>query len=159
LIFKKKSTLFVVAGNKQANFNNFSGVLTCFPECKNTLLSFCFHGAAKITFYSLFFLFLYPFNYIVVCFFFIFAALKQIIMPAIILQNPNAVQFNYILEYAQKENVKYEISEISELEPKKYPLLPPVTLTDAEMRRIEKSINSGVSSDISALKEYLTAQL
>ncbi|MDR2972810.1 MAG: hypothetical protein LBU83_12940 [Bacteroidales bacterium] len=80
-------------------------------------------------------------------------------MPAIILQNPNAVQFNYILEYAQKENVKYEISEISELEPKKYPLLPPVTLTDAEMRRIEKSINSGVSSDISALKEYLTAQL
>jgi uncharacterized membrane protein len=37
LIFKKKSTLFDVAGNKQANFNLFSGGFTCF-SCANISL-------------------------------------------------------------------------------------------------------------------------
>ena len=72
-------------------------------------------------------------------------------MPAILLQNPNAVQFDYIIEYAKKENVQFEVSDY---ETKKYPLLPPVTLTDAEMKRIEKSINSGRGS-LDELKQIL----
>jgi hypothetical protein len=71
-------------------------------------------------------------------------------MPAIILQNPNAVQFNYILEYAQKENVKFEVSE--------NPVFGEM-LTDEEIKLVEKSLNSGICKDVSALKEYLSAQL
>ena len=72
-------------------------------------------------------------------------------MPAIILQNPNAVQFDYIIEYAKRENVQFEVSDSKR---KTYPLLPPVTLTDKEMKRIEESINSGRGS-LDELKQIL----
>jgi len=54
-----------------------------------------------------------------------------------------------LLAYMKRKKVDFKVSE-----PKKYPLLPPVTLSDEEMERIEKSIASGYGS-LDELKEML----
>ena len=77
-------------------------------------------------------------------------------MTYITFQATDTVQVNDILAYARKENLNVEISD-SKTE--KYSLLPPVTLTDKEMERIEKSRQSGICTDISELKDYIKSQL
>jgi hypothetical protein len=53
----------------------------------------------------------------------------------------------------KRKKMNFEISE-----PEKYPFLPPVTLTDEEMERIERSMASGVRTDIENLQAYLKSQ-
>ena len=54
-----------------------------------------------------------------------------------------------ILAYMKRKKVEFKVSE-----PKKYPLLPPVTLSDEEMERINESIESGYGS-LDELKQIL----
>ena len=43
--------------------------------------------------------------------------------------------------------------------PRTYKMLPPITLTDEEMQRIEDAEKSGIHTDIESLKSYLESQL
>jgi len=77
-------------------------------------------------------------------------------MTYITFQATDTAQIENILAYIKKEKLQVEVSDYKT---EKYAFLPPVTLTDKEMERIEKSRQSGVCTDISELKNYIKSQL
>jgi len=74
-------------------------------------------------------------------------------MSTITIKPTDYAQQAAILAYMKRKKVDFEVSE-----PEKYPFLPPVTLSNEEMERVEKSIASGVRTDIENLQAYLKSQ-
>ena len=77
-------------------------------------------------------------------------------MTYITFQTTDAAQVENILAYAKREKLQVEVSDYKT---EKHSFLPPITLTEEEMKRIAKSRQSGICTDISELKNYIKSQL
>jgi len=61
-----------------------------------------------------------------------------------------------LLDYLKSLSKTNDFVEI--VKPRTYKMLPAVTLTDEEMKRIEEAKKSGIHSDIENLQAYLKSQ-